>query len=115
MPQARNRVTLADEPDEHGMPVARFDYTQCENDRASVAYAKKVLHGLCEAAGAQDVLSIDRHAHLVGGARMGSSPETSVVNADHRGRGVPNLFVCDGSVFPTEGAANPALTVMALA
>jgi choline dehydrogenase-like flavoprotein len=46
---------------------------------------------------------------------MGSSPETSVVNADHRGRGVPNLFVCDGSVFPTEGAANPALTVMALA
>jgi choline dehydrogenase-like flavoprotein len=51
------------------------------------------LHGLREAAGAQDVLSIDRYAHLVGGARMGSSPETSVVNADHRGRGVPNLFV----------------------
>jgi choline dehydrogenase-like flavoprotein len=115
MPQARNRVTLADELDEHGMPVARFDYTQCENDRASIAYAKKVLHGLWEAAGAQDVLSIDRYAHLVGGARMGSSPETSVVNADHRVWGVPNLFVCDGSVFPTEGSANPALTVMALA
>jgi choline dehydrogenase-like flavoprotein len=29
--------------------------------------------------------------------------------------GMPNLFVCDGSVFPTEGAANPALVIMALA
>ncbi len=115
MPQARNRVTLADELDQHGMPVARFDYTQCDNDRASIAYAKKVLQGLWEAAGAQDVLTIDRYAHLVGGARMGFSPETSVVDAEHRAWGVPNLFVCDGSVFPTEGAANPALTVMALA
>jgi choline dehydrogenase-like flavoprotein len=28
---------------------------------------------------------------------------------------VPNLFISDGSVFPTEGAANPALIIMALA
>ncbi len=115
LPQARNRVTLADELDQHGMPVARFDYTQCDNDRASIAYAKKVLHGLWDAAGAQDVLTVDRYAHLVGGARMGFSPQTSVVDAEHRAWGLPNLFVCDGSVFPTEGAANPALTVMALA
>ena len=30
-------------------------------------------------------------------------------------RYVPNLFLSDGSVFPTEGAANPALIIMALA
>ena len=38
-----------------------------------------------------------------------------MVDADHRVWGVPNLFVCDGSVMPTQGAANPALTIMALA
>ena len=41
--------------------------------------------------------------------------ETSVVDADHRVWGIPNLFVCDGSVMPTQGSANPALTIMALA
>ena len=46
---------------------------------------------------------------------MGTSPEVSVVDGDHRVWGVPNLFVADGSVCPTQGAANPALTIMALA
>ncbi len=54
------------------MPLARFDYTQCDNDRASIAFAKQTLHDIWESAGAQDVLTIDRYAHLVGGCRMGS-------------------------------------------
>ncbi len=115
LPQPENRVTLADEVDERGIPVARFDYTQCENDRASIAYGKQKLHAIWEAAGAQDVLTIDRYAHLVGGCRMGAKREESVVDADHRVWGLPNLFVADGSVMPTQGSANPALTIMALA
>ena len=110
-----NRVTLADEKDVFGMPIARFDYTQCDNDRANVAYTKDTLIRILEAAGAQDILSIDRYAHLVGGCRMGTGPDDSVIDADHRVWGVPNLFVCDGSVMPTQGSANPALTIMALA
>ncbi len=115
LPLAENRVTLADETDVHGMPVARMDYTQCDNDRANIAMAKQTLHDIWEAAGAQDVLTIDRYAHLVGGCRMGTAPESSVVDADHRAWGVDNLFIVDGSVMPTQGSANPALTVMALA
>jgi len=115
LPRAENRVTLAGETDQFGMPVARFSYTQCENDRANVAYAKRAINRIWEAAGAQDILTIDRYAHLVGGCRMGTDPETSVVDADHRVWGVRNLFVCDGSVMPTQGSANPALTIMALA
>ena len=61
------------------------------------------------------MLAIDRYAHLVGGCRMGSDPEHSVVDADHRAWEVPNLFIADGSVMPTQGSANPALTIMALA
>jgi choline dehydrogenase-like flavoprotein len=115
LPRAENRVTLAEQTDAHGIPVARMDYTQCENDRANIAYAKETLHRILDAAEAQDVLTIDRYAHLVGGCPMAESPETGVVDSDHRVWGVPNLFVSDGSVMPTQGAANPALTVMALA
>ncbi len=46
---------------------------------------------------------------------MGTDPAESVIDSSHRVWGVPNLFVCDGSVMPTQGSANPALTVMALA
>jgi choline dehydrogenase-like flavoprotein len=115
LPRAENRVTLAGERDAHGMPVARLDYSQCDNDRANLAYGRAVLERVWEAAGAQDALAIDRYAHLVGGCRMGTSPEDSVIDADHRAWGVPNLLIADGSVMPTQGAANPALTIMALA
>jgi choline dehydrogenase-like flavoprotein len=115
LPQPENRVTVTNEfTDQFGLPVARMDYTQCENDRASIAFAKQTLHDIFQAAEAQDVLTIDRYAHLVGGCRMGSDPERSVVRADHRAWEVPNLFIADGSVMPTQGSANPALTIMAL-
>ena len=115
LPQAENRVTLDPEVrDQHGVPVARMEYSQCENDRKNIAFAKQTLHDIFEAAQAQDVLVIDRYAHLVGGCRMGTDPQHSVVDSDHRVWGIPNLFVADGSVMPTQGSANPALTIMAL-
>jgi choline dehydrogenase-like flavoprotein len=115
LPRAENRVTLADETDTYGLPVARLDYSQCDNDRANIAFAKQKLHDIWEAAGAQDVLTIDRYAHLIGGCRMGMEPDESVCDGDHRVWGVPNLFIADGSAMPTQGSANPALTIMAAA
>jgi choline dehydrogenase-like flavoprotein len=95
--------------------VARFDYTRCANDEANMAYSTEVITDILRAAGTQDVLTIHRYAHLIGGARMGLSPQDSVVDSDQRMWGVPNLFLADGSVCPTQGSANPALTIMALA
>src|SRR5207302_28576 len=116
LPLPGNRVTLSHEvSDQNGIPVARMDYTQCDNDRRNIAFATQTLHDIFEAAEAQDVLVIDRYAHLVGGCRMGTDPESSVVDSDQRAWGIPNLFVADGSVMPTQGSANPALTIMALA
>jgi choline dehydrogenase-like flavoprotein len=115
LPYPDNRVTLADQVDSTGAPIARFDYSLSDNDRANIAYAAKVMTEIWDAAGAQDTLRIDRYAHLVGGCRMGSAPETSVVDSVNRVWGLRNLFVCDGSVFPTQGAANPALMIMAVA
>src|SRR5690606_2427144 len=86
-----------------------------DNAKANMAYSTKVIIGILRAGDAQDVLTIQRYAHLIGGARMGSSPQTSVVDANQRAWAVPNLFIADGPVLPTQGSANPALTIMALA
>jgi choline dehydrogenase-like flavoprotein len=115
LPLAENRVTLAGDADRNGMPVARLDYTQCDNDRASIAFGKETLRRIWDAAGAQDTLTIDRYAHLIGGARIGTAPEESVCDPDHRIWETPNVFVADGSALPTQGSANPALTIMAVA
>jgi len=53
--------------------------------------------------------------HQMGTMRMGADPDTSVVNPDQRFHGIPNLYVIDGSVFPTSGGYNPTLTIEALA
>jgi hypothetical protein len=113
LPHSDNRVTLAGERDRHGLEIARLDYTQSENDRANIAFAKETITTLLRDAGAQDILTIDRYAHLIGGARMGADAGESVCDADHRVWGVPNVFITDGSALPTQGAANPALTIMA--
>ncbi|GBE67090.1 glucose dehydrogenase [Mycobacterium sp. MFM001] len=115
LPHPENRVTLAEETDPYGLPVAHFAYSLSDNDKANMEYSTKVITNILHAADAQDVLTIQRFAHLIGGARMGSDPETSVVNSDQRTWAVPNLFLADGSVCPTQGSANPALTIMALA
>jgi choline dehydrogenase-like flavoprotein len=46
---------------------------------------------------------------------VADDPQTSVVNADCGSRDIANLWICDGSVFPTVGGANPALTIQAIA
>jgi choline dehydrogenase-like flavoprotein len=114
LPQPENRVTLADQTDQHGLPIARFDHSLCENDKRNIAFARNVMNEVWEGAGAQDRLTIDRYAHLVGGCRMGFDPKESVVDSMHRAWECPNLLIADGSVMPTQGAANPALVIMAL-
>jgi choline dehydrogenase-like flavoprotein len=115
LPLPENRVTLADEKDRHGLPVAHFSYSQCENDQQLVQAAQESMETILRAAGATEVMTIDRYAHLVGGARMAARPEDGVVDANLRTFAVPNLWITDGSVLPTQGSANPALTIMSLA
>jgi choline dehydrogenase-like flavoprotein len=115
LPLPDNRVTLANEKDRHGLPVARLSYSQCDNDRKLVAAAKEVLVRVIVAAGATDTMTIDRYAHLVGGARMAASAAEGVVDEIGRTFAVPNLWIGGGSALPTQGSANPALTIMSMA
>ncbi|MFF7726731.1 GMC family oxidoreductase [Streptomyces sp. NPDC008001] len=114
LPQPDNRVTLSSEKDRYGLPVAHFSYSQCDNDRMLIRAARTVMEDILRAAGATEVITINRYAHLVGGCRMAAGPRSGVVDADLRTFAVPNLLITDGSVLPTQGSANPALTIMAL-
>ena len=76
----------------------------------------EILH----AAGAQKVwreavTEQDSGVHLLGTARMGDDPATSVVDKFHRTHDVANLFLCDGSSFVTSGRGQPTMTIQALA
>jgi choline dehydrogenase-like flavoprotein len=115
LPRPGNRVTLDSERDRYGLRVARVAYSQCDNDRQLMRAARDVMERILHAAGADEVITIDRYAHLVGGARMAADEQHGVVDRDGRSFAVPNLYLTDGSVLPTQGSANPALTIMALA
>ncbi len=116
LPQERNRVTLADEKDQYGLPVARVTYSLCENDKRLIAHSLNFMEQALGAAGGSEIWrENDDTCHLNGTARMGRDPSTSVVNADCRSWDIPNLWVCDGSVFPTVGGVNPSLTIQAIA
>jgi choline dehydrogenase-like flavoprotein len=52
-------------------------------------------------------------AHQAGTCRFGTDPATSVLDADCKAHELDNLYVVDASFFPSIGAVNPALTVMA--
>ena len=116
LPNEANRVTLADEVDQYGLRVARITYAWGDNDKAMIQHALGQMQASLEAVGARDIFrQEDDTNHLAGTARMGFDPASSVVDADCRSWDVPNLWVCDGSVFPTTGGVNPSLTITAIA
>jgi len=115
LPWANNRVTLSDEKDRFGLPVAHVTFSLHDNDKKLIKTAKEQTMEVMHAAGATEVVQEARYAHLVGACRMGSDPRTSVVDRFGRTHDIINLFVCDGSILPTQGAANPGLTIQALA
>ena len=116
LPLPENRVTLApSENDRHGIPVARIDYTSATTTARTSPSRSRRCTTSGRPAGAQDVLTIDRYAHLVGGCRMGSPRAAASSTPTTACWELPNLFIADGSVMPTQGSANPALTIMALA
>ncbi|MGF6813577.1 choline dehydrogenase-like flavoprotein [Paraburkholderia atlantica] len=116
LPQQRNRVTLADEKDQYGLPIARVTYSWCDNDKRLIAHSLDFMEQALAAAGGKEIWrETDDTCHLNGSARMGDDPATSVVDADCRSWDIRNLWVCDGSVFPTVGGVNPSLTIQAIA
>ncbi|GAA4501065.1 hypothetical protein GCM10023172_22330 [Hymenobacter ginsengisoli] len=114
LPHADNFLELSDEKDARQLPKPRLHFTAQENELRMNAHAERVMRGIWEAAGASDIWAFQRYAHVIGTARMGLSGDDAVVDRDGRAFDVPNLYICDNSVFPSALSVNPALTIMAL-
>jgi choline dehydrogenase-like flavoprotein len=119
-PELSNYVELDwDHTDSFGCPGVRTHYSLSENSKAMGAQMVRRATELCLASGAVEVRDLGFDTllgwHLIGTARMGSDPGSSVVNGDNRAHDVDNLFIVDGSSFTTGAAVNPTNTVQALA
>ena len=103
-----------------GIPRPRITFALDGYSRAGLAEGRRV-HDLlfarmgCTEIGHKDDAHVQGAGHIMGTTRMGADPRTSVVDADLRAHDHDNLFILGSGVFPAVGAANPTLTIAALA
>jgi choline dehydrogenase-like flavoprotein len=120
LPEECNRVTLdPDLTDSNGIPAPKITYRLSDNSIAMLKHSVATGTEILKAAGAREIIASELMAgagwHLMGTARMGRNPATSVVNEWGRSHDVKNLFIVDGSVFVTAGGVNPTSTIQAIA
>jgi len=76
-------------------------------------FADKV-QGSVHALASEALTGLASTAHILGGACMGDSAATGVIDAKNRVFGYDNMYVCDGSMITANIGVNPSLTIMAL-
>ena len=105
------------EKDLLGLQKARVHIRYGENEQRLFAAMRSEGRRILEASNVEIVYDSPEPLtnHELGGCRMGLDPKTSVVNAYCQSHDIPNLFIVDGSVFPSASEKNPTLTMMALA
>jgi choline dehydrogenase-like flavoprotein len=120
LPDPENRVTIdATLTDSSGIPAPKVTYKVGDNSRRCLDFQiERAKESLLEA-GAHTVEEerLMRYSgwHLIGTAMMGTDPDRSVVDGYGRSHEVENLYIVDGSVFPTSGGVNPTSTIAAFA
>jgi choline dehydrogenase-like flavoprotein len=133
LPQHSNRVDLDPQVrDFHGLAVPRITYSSHKHELAASAHFGPQLSAICRAApginkaaqalvdqlqgqAANPLSGSNSTAHIMGTARMGENPDTSVVDRFGRLHELDNVHIADASVFVSSGGFNPTLTIMALA
>ena len=124
LPDPENRVTL----DREGKIVLAYTPNNGEGHRRLVAKLESLMQqqSACQIHGHEchqglfsrnlfvgQRIPLAGVAHQNGTIRFGDDPATSALDRNCRAHEVDNLYVVDGSFFPSSGAVNPALTIMA--
>jgi choline dehydrogenase-like flavoprotein len=117
-PQLENRIELASDKDEFGMPLARLIHGF--DDDAMALWNANFDQGMkvAKATDAKEVWPgkgpVVPTSHLHGGAIMGTGAENSVTNSYGQTHEIPNLWMAGPCIFPSEGASNPTYTIFAV-
>src|SRR5262249_12943271 len=117
LPSIENRIELAGDKDEFGMPIGRIIHGY--DDDAIAVWNANFEEGLkiAKATGAKEVWSARGNMptiHLMGGTIMGTSAANSVVNSYGQTHEIANLYMAGPGIFATAGASNPTYTIFAL-
>lgn len=120
LPHMSNRVVIDRRKlDRAGVPGVRVEYTLDENSKRLLRFHVAKAEEALRAAGARTVVSdpMVRMSgwHLMGTARMGEDPKTSVTDQWGTCHDIPNLHIFDSSTWPTSSGFNPAATQAATA
>jgi choline dehydrogenase-like flavoprotein len=118
LPEMTNRITVhSEQKDAYGLPVPIVHYKEHANTTRMKAYAiekgKNVYRSL-KASKIHTMVDAFPATHNMGTARIGHNAKTSVCNAWGQTHDISNLFISDGSLFPSVGCENPTLTIVAL-
>jgi choline dehydrogenase-like flavoprotein len=119
-PHRENRVVLGARRDRFGLAQAEVHWRWTDEDQRMLDRVRLAIARQFAACGLGRVEIAARRPdpnahHHAGTTRMSADPGSSVVDPTGRVHGTANLYACGASVFPTAGAANPTLTIVALA
>jgi choline dehydrogenase-like flavoprotein len=114
----------SEQKDKWGIPTLKFHWRWSEHELNQARHMHKTFQSIIESMGgrvmeavatdgAEAIKKPGEIIHEVGGARMGSNPNTSVLNQFSQSWQVPNLFVTDGAAFVSNADKNPTLSIMA--
>ena len=139
LPRSSNKVELSEKSDKWGIPIPHITFEWSENEQKMVRHMREIMSKVINASGGEkrelnESLNIPflkfleknstalsgktpppgYYIHEVGGAPMGLNEEDSVVDKWNRLWSCKNVFVLDGSCWPTSSWQSPTLTMMAI-
>jgi len=139
LPSLNNYVKISDLSDKWSIPAPHISFTWQDNEIKMASHMRKTIEEIIDAGGGEilnlkeiikvpfmekfiseavalndDVPPPGYYIHELGGAPMGTSENTSVVDKFNRLWRCKNVLVVDGSCWPTSGWQSPTLTMMAI-
>ena len=124
-PSSLSKVFLTEKKNEFGNLKTEVNWQLSQDDINEVMNLKKFIDqnimidnrgsSTYQASSNQWKNRLASAAHHLGTLRMSKDANTGCVDRNLKLHGFQDIFVCDGSVFPTSGNANPTMTCMALA
>lgn len=109
LPDPNNHVSL----DEKGGIILNYTSTDEEGHHRLIKKLKEIIRKIEPSLFLTQRIPIEGVAHQVGTCRFGNDPKTSVLDTSCKAHDLDNLYVVDGSFFPSSGAVNPGLTIIA--